>query len=97
MGDGHSRGATTAQLRDDIDSGRTEDKVCWPDPAAAPRGTDDEAGGFPPSGEKVAQMRAGRSVSDSDARRRVGAGWWFIGLTILIGATLIVAGLGLGA
>jgi hypothetical protein len=31
-------------LREDIDRGRTGDKVNWPDPAAAPLGTDDEAG-----------------------------------------------------
>lgn len=33
------------QLREDIDSGRTGDKVDFPDPAAAPLGTDAEAGG----------------------------------------------------
>ena len=38
-------GATAAQLRDDIDSGRASDKIGGFDPAAAPLGTDDEAGG----------------------------------------------------
>lgn len=33
------------QLRDDIDSGRTGDKVPVADPAAAPLGSDDEAAG----------------------------------------------------
>lgn len=33
------------QLRRDIDSGATKDKVAALDPAAAPLGTDDEAGG----------------------------------------------------
>ena len=37
------KGPTSAQLRDDIDSGRTRDKVAKGDPAAAPLGTDDEA------------------------------------------------------
>lgn len=32
------------RLRADIDAGRTGDKVPFPDPAAAPLGTDDEAG-----------------------------------------------------
>ena len=40
---------TSDQLRRDIDSGRTGDKVDFPDPAAAPLGADDEAGGHPPS------------------------------------------------
>ena len=38
-------GATTDQLRHDIDQGRTGDKV--PDPAVAPLGTDEEAAGTP--------------------------------------------------
>src|SRR4029450_6770287 len=33
------RTKTAAQLRDDIDKGRTGDKIDWPDPAAAPSGT----------------------------------------------------------
>jgi len=48
---------TTAQLRHDIDTGRTGEKVAAPDPAAAPLGTDDEAAGTPPSGEAVAMAR----------------------------------------
>jgi hypothetical protein len=50
-------GATTAQLRDDIDSGRTGDKVDFPDHAAAPLGTDDEAAGTPPHPMTVAKAR----------------------------------------
>jgi hypothetical protein len=49
--------ATTAQLRHDIDSGRTGSKVNFPDPAAAPLGTDDEAAGTPPSAESVSLAR----------------------------------------
>jgi hypothetical protein len=37
------------QLRADIDSGKTGDKIPFPDPAAAPLGTDAEAAGYPPS------------------------------------------------
>ena len=40
-------GATTEQLRDAIDRGRTGSKVPAHDPSAAPLGTDDEAGGQP--------------------------------------------------
>ena len=38
---------TAARLRHEIDSGKTGDKVDFPDPAAAPLGTDDEASGHP--------------------------------------------------
>src|SRR5262249_19151055 len=31
--------STISQLRDDIDAGRTGDKIDWPDPAAVPLGT----------------------------------------------------------
>jgi hypothetical protein len=40
-------------LRSLIDAGKTFDKVRFPDPSAAPLGTDDEAGGFPPSAAQV--------------------------------------------
>ncbi|MBN8873181.1 MAG: hypothetical protein J0H67_10125 [Rhodospirillales bacterium] len=46
---------TSDQLRADIDSGRTGDKVGVSDPAAAPLGADDEAAGVPPSKEAVRQ------------------------------------------
>lgn len=39
---------TTDRLRHAIDSGETGDKVSHPDPAAAPLGTDAEAGGAHP-------------------------------------------------
>ena len=40
---------TTDQLRDDIDKGRTGEKIAMPDPATVPLGTDAEAGGSPPT------------------------------------------------
>lgn len=40
---------TTAQLRANIDSGSTGEKVGFSDPAAAPLGTDDEAAGQTPT------------------------------------------------
>ncbi|MBS7544273.1 hypothetical protein [Ancylobacter oerskovii] len=46
------------RLREDIDRGRGGDKVPFPDPAAAPLGTDDEAAGTPPSRPAVARARA---------------------------------------
>lgn len=40
---------TVEQLRKKVDLGGTGDKVSFPDPAAAPLGTDEEAAGTPPS------------------------------------------------
>jgi hypothetical protein len=42
-------------LRCMIDAGKTFDKVSFPDPSAAPLGTDDEAGGFPSSAAQVSE------------------------------------------
>ena len=49
--------ATKEQLRDDIDSGRTRDKVAHNDPAASPLGTDDEAGGASDAASDIAKAR----------------------------------------
>jgi hypothetical protein len=85
--------ATTDQLRDDIDKGRTGEKVCFPDPAAAPLGTDDEAAGSPTPAEQVAatrrderaradRMRAGQS--------RVQARTWLaLAVTVAVIALLL--------
>jgi hypothetical protein len=43
----------SAELRHKIDSGETGDKVAVTDPAAAPLGTDSEAGGHTPTSEEV--------------------------------------------
>ena len=48
---------TLEQLRADIDSGRTRDKVSAPDPAMAPLGTDEEAAGTSPSPAAIALTR----------------------------------------
>lgn len=44
-----SKVPTTDQIRDAIDSGKTGEKLDFPDPAVAPLGTDAEAGGNPPT------------------------------------------------
>jgi len=46
--------ATTDKLRIAIDREAQGDKVDFPDPAAAPLGTDEEASGNPPTGEELA-------------------------------------------
>jgi hypothetical protein len=60
--------STTEQLRDDIDSGRTRDKVAAIDPAAAPLGTDEEAAGTPVPAQAVDMART-REVSDESSPR----------------------------
>lgn len=52
-----TQGATPEQLRHDIDTGRTGDKVGGFDPAAAPLGADAEAGGHPTSPQTLARDR----------------------------------------
>lgn len=52
------RGATTAQVKGDINAGRTGDKVAGADVAASPLGTDDEAAGETFSSEEIARVRA---------------------------------------
>jgi hypothetical protein len=56
------------RLRKDIDRGRTGDKTDYPDPAAAPLGTDDEAGGHPATEEELRIARA------AETRRPSGPG-----------------------
>jgi hypothetical protein len=77
------------QLRDDIDSGRTGDKVAFSDPAAAPLGTDDEAGGTPPSGErlKIAAVSEARPHAGGPKREGFPMGW-----IIIVAVTLVTGG-----
>ena len=49
---------TTAELKADIDAGRTGDKVDELDLAAVPLGTDDEAAGTPASQARIEIARA---------------------------------------
>lgn len=49
----NTQGAPTVdEVRARIDSGETGDKVDYPDPAAAPLGTDDEAAGNSPTARR---------------------------------------------
>jgi hypothetical protein len=71
---------TTERLRGEIDRGRTGDKVKWPDPAAAPLGTDDEAGGYRPAPGEIARARSAelsRSVEPTP-KDTIGAAWVLI-------------------
>lgn len=67
-----SSGKTTEQLRGAIDRGATGSKVPYPDPAAAPLGTDDEAAGAVPDPQSVdrayQQETANAAAHRADAR-----------------------------
>lgn len=85
----HRPAMTTDQERARIDSGQTRDKVAFPDPAAAPLGTDAEAGGAPARRGAVAlnQQTVERPPSpEAPAERRqrglVLAGW--LALVVLV-------------
>ena len=58
----HSREAPpntpAAALGDELDRGKGRDKIPYPDPAAAPLGTDDEAAGTPITPEQMDMARA---------------------------------------
>jgi hypothetical protein len=77
-------GATGAQLKHDIDSGRTGDKIPVFDPAAAPLGTDEEAAGTPtpPEAWQAAResearpdLRPAANVPDEAPLRSHGRSW----------------------
>jgi hypothetical protein len=84
------------QLRHDIDSGRTADKVAHFDPAAAPLGADEEAAGTPLSAEAITQARAHetgrleRMRRDADGAAPEGRNWRLGSLTAAAVLVLIV-------
>jgi hypothetical protein len=81
---------TTARLRHEIDSGRCGDKVCWRDPAAAPLGTDDEAGGTPAAHNYVTDARS-TEYGSTRQPGRLHAGWILVVSAALIGGVFIFA------
>ena len=81
---------TVAQLKADIDSGRTGDKVAAGDPGLSPLGTDDEAAGRPPSAARIhaarlQELSIGAAAQTKPQRERA----WFIP-TLLATLMLIV-------
>lgn len=91
-----TEGSTTAQLKGDIDSGRTGDKNAVFDPALSPLGTDDEAAGTPPKPEQIDQARHQESsvrwrdggekdsYAHQDSRKALYAYIGFIGLVLVL-------------
>lgn len=83
--------ATSLQLKDDIDSGRTGDKVDFPDPSAAPLGTDEEAGGMPTHPRDLQNARRLETKSTSNSRSN---GSIIVMLGVIFGFIAIVVGAG---
>ena len=76
MPDNEREAPTTDQLRHDIDAGKTGEKVNWPDPAAAPLGTDAEAGGTPPGeAERFAEAHRPAREGASPSTHRDTSSW----------------------
>jgi len=85
-------GPNTDELRHDIDSGQTGEKIRGSDPAAAPLGADEEAAGAPPSPGDVGLARARETSMSADSQERnrgVGAAWLLIGFIVVLAAVLI--------
>jgi hypothetical protein len=83
--------STIEQLRDDIDHGRTCDKVDALDPAAAPLGADEEAAGTPPDPRAVEAARAFElsRPCQSTSERGGGVAWMLISFALALGAGLV--------
>jgi len=92
------RGSTTAQLKADIDSGKTAAKVNVSDPGLSPLGTDDEAGGRPNDPQVVemarVQERAGASEinakKDAQTKSRVGLAAGMISALVIAGIGFVI-------
>lgn len=86
----------SAQLKGDIDSGRTGDKAVHMDVGAAMLGTCEEAGGAPPTPQEVKLARKNEAASERvrDAADPHGQRSWtmplYIGIVAAICAVLVV-------
>jgi hypothetical protein len=81
------QGSTTEQLRADIDAGRAGSNVGRPDPAAAPLGTDEEAGGVPPAAAAVSVARHEEAANSRARTQQQGLG---MGTEIYAGVIAVV-------
>jgi uncharacterized membrane protein len=77
------------RLRKDIDRGATGEKIPYPDPAAAPMGTDEEAAGAPPSAQerqKELDARPSHEVEREGSSRAISV---YLGAALVAGVLLI--------
>jgi hypothetical protein len=79
--------STIEQLRDDIDHGRTCDKVDALDPAVAPLGADEEAAGTPldPGAVEAARALEVSRPCQSTSHHEAAAAWLLIAFTLALG------------
>ncbi|MGX4771126.1 hypothetical protein ACWAUC_15180 [Bradyrhizobium guangdongense] len=84
---------TTEQLRIAIDQGYAGDKVDASDPAAAPLGTDDEAGGTSdtPAQVRLAAAQELRATADRQRTSGIGPAWWLIGFILSTGLGIVAS------
>ncbi len=88
-------GNTVSQLKNDIDSGLTGDKVAAGDPGLSPLGTDDEAAGRPTSPERVAMARKqeqkiGRIATANDKPKSSIPVIAIIGMIVVVAVVVVV-------
>ena len=84
-----SKAPTTDQLRSEIDRGDTGEKIGFPDPAAAPLGTDDEAAGHPPTPLERNMAASERPLGPHTAPGGKGIPLVYLILVVLIGALIL--------
>jgi hypothetical protein len=79
------------QLRDQIDRGQTGDKVDFPDPAAAPLGTDEEAAGLRPVVDQVEPGRGHAEAPIEAGSRKPSNGGRVMALVVVVAAIAAIA------
>jgi hypothetical protein len=82
---------TVETLRTDIDRGLTGDKVPGSDPAAAPLGTDAEAGGAPPTQAELTMEAESRTLRRPPKREGVPHPGWYWAAGVVLALLLVVA------
>ena len=95
-----SERSTTAQLKAEIDSGRTGDKIPAHDPGLSPLGTDDEAAGTPADASRVSlareeetrprRRRASRMQTGHGANRWVMPAYYGVMVVVALAIGLVV-------
>lgn len=81
---------TSDQLRDDIDKGRTGEKVSMPDPAAAPLATDAEAGGATPTAQERKVEAASTPTRPAGRGNSSSGRMVYLALVVCLGVALVV-------
>ena len=81
---------TTDQIRDAIDSGKTGEKVAHSDPAAAPLGTDVEAGGNTPT--RAERKMESLAQVEHVVQAPPNGVFIYLGAIVIVAASVVVVG-----